>query len=959
MKRRPIQKTVLFATAFLTMLSLNISWAPGATASTPVMTSDEASKAAQEYLASFEMARCASQFTNVSKDDRNNLEEYIRSSRTVYMQDEDMSKAWFGTENSTCKGLMNSFYTILGSKEYGGKEDPQWSFMEGLGYRFNDDKTKVLKPEGESIRSNIESKYKTATYPGMSFTRSAENITAFDLQPESKYWLAVSYISQVCSKPSSTKPNSDAVFIGELRTISSDGSLGFEYVSCETREQHVKITPWLNVLPGISSAYSAKYKAALLAEKAKKFGESLCAESSAYGGANGAAERAECVRKYSEDYRVCYQENDYGVVDQDGAMACLEIRIPNRSARELQEAISGADSVTLDANIPEVKETSNSDGEGGTTACSAAIGGLGWIICPVVNLLSGLTDGLFGILSNFLETDSRLLGGEVEDSWAIFRNIANILLVVGFLIIIYSQLTSFGISNYGIKRMLPRLIIVAIAINLSLFLSRAMVDLSNVLGASLYEMLGGMLDTKQWSPGVGQTTSMILGGAATVAVVGVAANLLVVAGVGVLLAALLPAVAGLFVTVFILFARNALIVILAVISPIAVAAILLPNTESLFKKWWKVFFGLLLVYPMIAVVFGASKIAANVLVGIKGDWTMQIAAAAAATVPLLFTPKLLQSSLNATGSFGAKLGGIAGSLTKGATGGLRSGIKKGAVESSVGQGIASALKYRKQKRNIRWAGNRAKASGRMGSLYNTLGGDGYEQKRATQGVALEDKELEEEAAEQLTLIKSNLGPAGVLGTKNSAGKYVGGAGDVLEKALKDNDQARVKAATQLLLSSGGPGRAIIRQQVESFQNSTSRYASTEGYQAMQQTLNSAGLKGSDNVLAKVGYTKDKVTDITANKDTYSKLDDFEMAGQSDDDFKSAILSGAITRERAQNMLDNANLKLTPEKRNTLNNQSLFNQAVATPSTTTTPANPPTQPAAPQAPSPPTQPPSTP
>ena len=921
------------------------------------MTGEEARKAAQKYLAAFEMARCSLHFKDVSVDNRNDLGMYI-DSKYDYMQNDDMATAWFGASESKCNALMDKFYSILG-EEYSGVEDSQWSFMKGLGYTLNDNKTKAIKPKGDSIKSNIENKYKTGAY-SITFSRTAENITSFDLQPESKYWLVNNYIAQICGAPSPTKPTSDTLFVGEMRTINSDGTLGFNYVGCESRADYDKIEPWLRVLPQITTAYAAKYNENLLGAKARKFAEALCAESSAFGGANGSGDRAECIRAYEADYRACAQPNDYGIIDQEYVISCLEKRI-DRDVREITQAVNSANEASIETStiIPEITDYDAKTPEGGTTACSAAIGGLGWIICPVVNLLSGLTDGLFGILSNFLETDSRLLGGEVEDSWAIFRNIANILLVVGFLIIIYSQLTSFGISNYGIKRMLPRLIIVAIAINLSLFLSRAMVDLSNVLGASLYEMLGGMLDTKQWSPGVGQTTSMILGGAATVAVVGVAANLLVVAGVGVLLAALLPAVAGLFVTVFILFARNALIVILAVISPIAVAAILLPNTESLFKKWWKVFFGLLLVYPMIAVVFGASKIAANVLVGIKGDWTMQIAAAAAATVPLLFTPKLLQSSLNATGSFGAKLGGIAGSLTKGATGGLRSGIKKGAVESSVGQGIASALNYRKQKRNIRWAGNRAKASGHMGSLYNTLGGDGYEQKRATQGVALEDKELEEEAAEQLTLIKSNLGPAGVLGTKNSAGKYVGGAGDVLEKALKDNDQARVKAATQLLLSSGGPGRAIIRQQVESFQNSTSRYASTEGYQAMQQTLNSAGLKGSDNVLAKVGYTKDKVTDITANKDTYSKLDDFEMAGQSDDDFKSAILSGAITRERAQNMLDNANLKLTPEKRNTLNNQSLFNQAVATPNTTTTPANPPTQPAAPQAPSPPTQPPSTP
>lgn len=956
MKHIFFRRTSFLVTVFLLVLSSIFVFTPVASAASPLMTGEEARKAAQKYLAAFEMARCSLHFKDVSVDNRNDLGMYI-DSKYDYMQNDDMATAWFGASESKCNALMDKFYSILG-EEYSGVEDSQWSFMKGLGYTLNDNKTKAIKPKGDSIKSNIENKYKTGAY-SITFSRTAENITSFDLQPESKYWLVNNYIAQICGAPSPTKPTSDILFVGEMRTINSDGTLGFNYVGCESRADYDKIEPWLRVLPQITTAYAAKYNENLLGAKARKFAEALCAESSAFGGANGSGDRAECIRAYEADYRACAQPNDYGIIDQEYVISCLEKRI-DRDVREITQAVNSANEASIETstNIPEFTHYDPETPEGGTTACSAAIGGLGWIICPVVNLLSGLTDGLFGILSNFLETDSRLLGGEVEDSWAIFRNIANILLVVGFLIIIYSQLTSFGISNYGIKRMLPRLIIVAIAINLSLFLSRAMVDLSNVLGASLYDMLGGMLDTKNWSPGVGQITSMVLGGAATVVVAGVAANLIVVAGVGVLLAALLPAVAGLFVTVFILFARNAIIVILAVISPIAVAAILLPNTESLFKKWWKVFFGLLLVYPMIAVVFGASKIAANVLVGI-GDWKMQIAAAAAATVPLLFTPKLLQSSLNATGSFGAKLGGIAGSLTKGATGGLRSGIKKGAVESSVGQGITSALNYRKQKRNIRWAKNRAKAGGPIGSLYNNLGGDGYGQKRATQGVSLEDKELEEEAAEQLTLMKSNLGPAGVLGTKNSAGVYEGGAGAELADALEKNDQARVKAATQLLLNSGGIGRSIIRQQVKSFQTERPEYSSRSGYQAMQQTLNSAGLKGSDNVLARVGYSNDSVESITADKETYAKLDDFEMAGQSDKDFEAAIRSGAISRKRAIDMRNNTNLKLTDAKRDILNNQDLFNEAAANLSAATTPANPPAQPAAPQAPSPPTQPPSTP
>lgn len=42
------------------------------------------------------------------------------------------------------------------------------------------------------------------------------------------------------------------------------------------------------------------------------------------------------------------------------------------------------------------------------------------------------------------------------------RNIANVVFVVMFLVVIYSLLTGRGVGNYNIKRMLPRFIVGAI-----------------------------------------------------------------------------------------------------------------------------------------------------------------------------------------------------------------------------------------------------------------------------------------------------------------------------------------------------------------------------------------------------------------------------------------------------------------------------------------------------------------
>ena len=120
----------------------------------------------------------------------------------------------------------------------------------------------------------------------------------------------------------------------------------------------------------------------------------------------------------------------------------------------------------------------------GTSSCDGSLtGGAGWIICPVTNFLANRMDDIHRILTSFLEV--RPVQSDPNSSlyrmWAIVRDIANICFVIVFLVIVYSQITSIGFSNYNLKRMLPRLIIGAILVNTSFWIAALGVDLSNVL----------------------------------------------------------------------------------------------------------------------------------------------------------------------------------------------------------------------------------------------------------------------------------------------------------------------------------------------------------------------------------------------------------------------------------------------------------------------------------------------
>jgi len=325
--------------------------------------------------------------------------------------------------------------------------------------------------------------------------------------------------------------------------------------------------------------------------------------------------------------------------------------------------------------------------EGGEPKNSCGIdGGLGWLICPVMTFVAMINDAAYGAISGFLDIKPTILSSGdnsgAKQGWDFFRNIANAIFAVIFLWIIFSQISNVGVSNYGIKKILPRLIIGALLVNLSYYLCQIFVDLSNILGHTLKDALeagAGKIGTESEAAG---WISPIA--AALVGVGGVATFAALAIGIPTLAAGFLA-----IMTVFIiLVVRQAGIILLVAISPVAFAAWLLPNTEDLFKKWMKMFRGLLLVFPIISLLYGAGKLAGAVLAASatvdpnNPDETMQLVALAATTMPLIATPFVLQSSLSSLGSIGAKIGKMSANAHGRFAGNVK-GTAKRRVDNSV------------------------------------------------------------------------------------------------------------------------------------------------------------------------------------------------------------------------------------------------------------------------------------
>lgn len=317
-------------------------------------------------------------------------------------------------------------------------------------------------------------------------------------------------------------------------------------------------------------------------------------------------------------------------------------------------------------------DATTSGSTSGQDSCDGStMGGIGWFVCPTVNFLAKGMDKIYGIISDFLivKTVTADTNTSIYKMWTLIRDIANVCFVIVFLLIVFSQITSMGISNYGIKHMLPRLIIAAILVNVSYWVSALAVDLSNFLGVSVHATFVNIMDAFSAGgnyngsiPTWEQISAVVLaGGGALAGGIVIAAN--TIGGtVFLLIPFLLSAMLAALVALLVLAARQALITCLIIISPLAFVAYVLPNTEKYFNKWRETMMTMVLLFPIFSVVFSGAQLAGMVITQNAGGNLFTILLGMAVQVaPIAVTPLLVKFSGGVIG----KLAGLVNNPNKG------------------------------------------------------------------------------------------------------------------------------------------------------------------------------------------------------------------------------------------------------------------------------------------------------
>ena len=394
------------------------------------------------------------------------------------------------------------------------------------------------------------------------------------------------------------------------------------------------------------------------------------------------------------------KNGDFTVDDGNGGKKCYESVNFNLSVSPEEEDVDDFDPAT------EVEETA----EQKQSYCQENGGFLSWMLCPAIADGAATAGGLLGsitalttvhtsIIEQFSKQDS-----SIYKAWSAFRNIANIGFVIMLLVVVFSQVTNIGISNYNIKKILPKLIITAILVNFSYLIMGVLIDLSQIVGNGIGVLIRSVAADGMDSDASARASSTI--SAIALLVTSAAGGGAVVAGLLSGPAIILPVVMfivtsliSVFFGFIMLTIRQAAIIMVVVLAPLAMVLYALPNTAAITKKYFTTVKALLMLYPMFIFATSAGALASSIIIGTSTDLLMMIVGGLLNVLPYFAIPSMTSKSL-------AGLGAITGAFDK-----IRGGALKGA--SMAGGAFAASEFYKNMKSDFTSDKNLNRSLGRL------------------------------------------------------------------------------------------------------------------------------------------------------------------------------------------------------------------------------------------------------
>ena len=311
----------------------------------------------------------------------------------------------------------------------------------------------------------------------------------------------------------------------------------------------------------------------------------------------------------------------------------------------------------------ETKTEEQKNAEDGEDFCETALGKLSWRLCPDTEKASNAADWLYEKIEDVLVINPVAAkdGEPIYEIWKYCRDIANIVFIIFLIIITYSQITGMGINNYGIKKALPKLIVAAVLVNLSFIICSLAVDASNIIGTNIRGLFtgieSGIAASKESAEAMLTYTQYFDALKAGGIGAGIAALAVTIESgtLWMLIPTVLASLAAVVIGLITVAMRQAVVVLLVMVAPLAIVAYILPNTEDLFKRWKKIFTKMLVFFPLMGLLFGASNLAGWALIHGAQDGFMLLLGKAVQFLPLFLAFKMMKMPDTILGTVSGKL----------------------------------------------------------------------------------------------------------------------------------------------------------------------------------------------------------------------------------------------------------------------------------------------------------------
>ena len=578
---------------------------------------------------------------------------------------------------------------------------------------------------------------------------------------------------------------------------------------------------------------------------------------------------------------------------------------------------------------------------------------LGYFICPAINAAIIFADGAWSIFEFLLINDPLDGSGTYYDSWTKVRDLANAILVVIFLGIVISQVSNIGISNYGIKKMLPRLVIVAVAINISYYLMQVIVDIANITGKSIdgifsgFESYSGLKAANGWSV----LFDSILLSATVFGSVGVTLAAGAVLGWPAIIlflgAMIIPAIIGIIAGLLALQVRSMLIPILAIFSPVALVAWVLPNTQKLFDKWKSMFTGLVFLYPLASIYYGGLKFAASITLTSGESISIQrLMALAALFIGTFMVAVIAIKSNSIMGKIVGGIGGFANKLGVSRLGGFVSNTASDMMSSRRAEFLSKGPGERKNPFTIgaHKAMKRFNDNKKLRQIdqanYEAYADRGFKESLASGKYDSRLRSLELPGSKaRIQEMTHSLISTEVKNAQISFGNAsIQELKSALSDAIKNGDDVKARAAQNILLSSRGPGGIDAHNQAisesESYMSDDMGAKLRSNIQESNSSVfdkdpgllkwasgQGSSIDGAHDAAARESISLDKFTGMTKS----SQLDRINGGGISSDQATSAINPSGSTFAKLDPEVIQALNKIANNKNKNNNNNENNNE----------------------------------